>query len=69
MKAILEFDLPEDRDAHIQATKAIDYACELWDIDQLCRAVVKYEDEISKEELCCKIRDMIADCTTFEELQ
>ncbi len=34
MKAILEFNLPEDRSDHIRATKATDAFIALWDIAQ-----------------------------------
>lgn len=42
MKAILEFDLPEDKnDFHI-ASHAMDWALTVFDIDQLLRTKLKY---------------------------
>lgn len=51
MKAILEFNLPEDREEHFRAVKALDMAGCLWDIDQYLRTVYRYQetpDDIEK---------------------
>ena len=69
MKAILEFNLPEDKDGHIIATQGIDYICTLWDIDQLCRTMAKHGTDDDKYTICSKIRDLIADTTIFTELE
>lgn len=44
MKAILEFDLPEDEYQHTCAVRAQDLNLALYDIDQLLRSKLKYED-------------------------
>jgi hypothetical protein len=50
MKAILEFELPEDQHAFQRTTKALDLASVLWDMDQYLRNKMKYECEnMSKE--------------------
>jgi len=45
MKAILEFNLPEDREAFEIASKAMDWALLAWDIDQFMRNKIKYEQD------------------------
>ena len=45
MKAILEFNLPEDESSHKLAVKAPDMYCVLWDIDQWLRGKLKYGDD------------------------
>ena len=42
MKAILEFNLPEDKEEFETASKAMDWAIVAWDIDQLLRDKLKY---------------------------
>jgi hypothetical protein len=51
MKAILEFDLNEQEDvaAHKRATKALDMALVLWDIDHYLRTQVKYNEALTQE--------------------
>ena len=45
MKAILEFDLPEDKEEFEAASKAVDWALLVWDIDQYIRNRLKYQTE------------------------
>lgn len=45
MKARLEFDLPEERDDHLLATKASNMYGSLWDISQYLRQIDKYMDK------------------------
>ena len=45
MKAILEFNLPEDNEEFEAATKAMDWAILAWDIDQFIRNKIKYEQD------------------------
>jgi hypothetical protein len=45
MKAILEFNLPEDDEEFEVASKAMDWAILAWDIDQFIRNKVKYEQD------------------------
>ena len=45
MKAILEFDLPEDKEDFEVASKAMDWSILAWDIDQYIRNRLKYQTE------------------------
>jgi hypothetical protein len=45
MKAILEFNLPEDNEEFEAATKAMDWSILAWDIDQFIRNKIKYEQD------------------------
>ena len=56
MKAILEFELPEDKEEFDAASKGMDWAIVAWDIDQYIRNRLKYQSEkldtsSAKEEL------------------
>ena len=42
MKAILEFNLPEDKEEFDVASKGMDWALVAWDMDQLLRNKLKY---------------------------
>ena len=46
MKAILEFNLPEDKEEFDAASKGMDWALVAWDIDQLLRKKLKYEEHV-----------------------
>ena len=43
MKAILEFDLPEDKELFEAASKATDWAILAWDMDNYIRNRIKYQ--------------------------
>ena len=45
MKAILEFNLPEDQEQFNIASKAMDWALLAWDIDQFIRNKIKYDQD------------------------
>ena len=45
MKAILEFDLPEEEEQFNAANKGMDWALLVWDIDQFIRNKIKYEQD------------------------
>ena len=45
MKAILEFNLPEDQAQVDVATKAMDWSLLVWHIDQFIRNKIKYEQD------------------------
>ena len=45
MKAILEFNLPEDKEEFETATKAMDWALLVLHIDQFIRNKIKYEQD------------------------
>ena len=42
MKAILEFDLPEDQERFDAANRGMDWALVAWETDQLLRKKLKY---------------------------
>ena len=42
MKAILEFNLPEDKEEFDAASKGMDWALAAWDTDQLLRDKLKH---------------------------
>jgi hypothetical protein len=44
MKAILEFELPEDKEHFDVASKGMDWALVVWDMDQIMHKKVKYEE-------------------------
>ena len=46
MKAILEFDLPEDQESFDAANRGMDWALVAWDMDQLLRNKLKYEEHV-----------------------
>ena len=45
MKAILEFNLPEEKEEFDAASKGMDWAILAWDIDQFIRNKIKYEQD------------------------
>ena len=45
MKAILEFNLPEEEEQFNVASKGMDWALVVWDIDQFIRNKIKYEQD------------------------
>ena len=49
MKAKLTFNLPEDQEQFNAATKAMDWALLVWDLDQQCRDWSKYENHSFKD--------------------
>lgn len=46
MKAILEFDLPEDQEIFDISSNAMKYHSVLWDLDQYLRSKVKWGDDL-----------------------
>ena len=46
MKAILEFDLPEDQERFDAANRGMDWALVAWETDQLLRKKLKYEEHV-----------------------
>ena len=59
MKAILEFNLPEERDEHTLAVKAPNMYGALWDIDQWLRAKIKYEDRFEFQEVREQLHEIL----------
>ena len=45
MKANLEYNLPEDQEQFNVASKSMDWALLVWDIDQFMRNKIKYEQD------------------------
>ena len=66
MKAILEFDLPEDQESFDAANRGMDWALVAWDMDQLLRNKLKYEEHTrdarkALEDLRKTLNDMLVD--------
>ena len=60
MKAILEFNLPEDTNEHKLAINAPSVASAIWNFDQHLRSVIKYGDKSELEEnIYQEIRDKL----------
>jgi hypothetical protein len=47
MKAILEFNLPEDNEEFNRAVKSVDYYVSLFEIYQYLRREMKYNEQLS----------------------
>jgi hypothetical protein len=45
MKAILEFNLPEDKEEYDSASRGMDWALLVWHIDEFIRNKIKYEQD------------------------
>jgi len=63
MKAILEFNLPEDRHEHQRAIHSMEAFSVMHDIDQHLRSVVKHGEGKYKsvEDLAINIRNQLAE--------
>ena len=66
MKAILEFELPKDKENFNAASKGMDWALVVWDMDQIMHKKVKYSeltDDTRKEieDLRLTMSDMLID--------
>ena len=66
MKAILEFDLPVDKEEFDAASNGTDWALVTWEIDQLLRNKLKYGDifpntRAELEKIRKTINEMLAD--------
>lgn len=62
MKAILEFNLPDDADDFKMASNALNWYIVCWDLDQALRTKTKYAtDETSQDkyDAYLEIRDML----------
>ena len=51
MKAILEFNLPEDQPEFNTAIKGGDWKHVCWQMDQLLRKHLKYDDDLKEDEV------------------
>ena len=45
MKALLEFELPEDREEYVAASRGMEWALLVWHIDEFIRNKIKYEQD------------------------
>ena len=66
MKAILEFELPEDKENFDASAKGMDWAIVAWDIDQLLRKKLKYGNLLPNtraelEEIKTTLNEMLID--------
>ena len=61
MKAILEFNLPEEEEQFNVASKGMDWALIVWDIDQLLRNKLKHGAPTHHVHLLEEIRDTLND--------
>lgn len=59
MKAILEFNLPEEANEHKQAVQGADWEYALFELDQHLRGLVKYGDDEALADFAQKIRDRL----------
>ena len=57
MKAILEFNLPEDKEEFDAASRGMDWALLVLDIDQFIRNKIKYEQD--KDGILQLVRDRL----------
>jgi len=57
MKAVLEFNLPDDKEEFDVSAKAMDWALLVWDIDQFIRNKIKYEQD--KDGILQLVRDRL----------
>ena len=51
MKAILEFNLPEDQPEFNNALKGGDWKHVCWQMDQLLRKHIKYDEDLKEDEV------------------
>ena len=75
MKAILEFDLPEERYDFYLAVKGFEWYSAMYDLDQHLRSKVKYDDSLTDEQYIVydgireKLHDILYDRgISFEEI-
>ena len=66
MKAILEFELPEDKEHFDVASRGMDSALVVWDMDQIIHKKIKYaeltdDSRLAIEELRLTMSDMLID--------
>jgi len=62
MKAILEFNLPEEQEEFNVMVKGVDLYLSFWDLDQKLRGIVRYNEEKFSEdklEAFDNVRDMV----------
>ena len=57
MKALLEFELPADKEEFDTASRAMDWSLLVWHIDQFIRNKIKYEQD--KDGVLQLVRDRL----------
>ena len=57
MKAILEFNLPEDKEEFDVASRGMDWALVAWHIDDFIRNKIKYEQD--RDDVLQLVRDKL----------
>ena len=70
MKAILEFNLPEDQIDFDLAVKGTKYYSALWEMDQWLRSQIKYNDNLTDEQhdVYQKCRDQLRECMSDNDV-
>ena len=66
MKATLQFNLPEEKEQFSTANRGMDWALVVWDINELLRKKLKYEEHVHDtrvaiEDLRKTINDILTD--------
>jgi len=61
MKAILEFNLPDDNQEFELASKALKMYSTLWDLDVWLRTQIKYNNQEQYEPVREKLRELMND--------
>jgi len=71
MKAILEFNIPEEQDDFNHVMKAEDYYNVIFNFDKYLRREIKYNESLSKKEkdIILKVRDTFSEILTNNEIQ
>ena len=69
MKAILEFNLPEDEEQFNVASKGMEWALVVWDIDQLLRNKLKHGAPTHHVHLLEELRDTLNNLVEDKGLQ
>jgi hypothetical protein len=61
MKAVIEFQLPEEQEEFNTFSNASKYYSTLWDLDQWLRGIIKYDDSLTDEQetIYQKVRDRL----------
>ena len=70
MKAILEFNLPDDQIDFNFATRGGKYYCALWEMDQWLRSQVKYNESLTDEQhdTYQKCREQLRECMSDNDV-
>lgn len=59
MKAILQFEIPEEKDEFTLATRGCDMWVTLFEFDQWLRSQIKYNDRIEYQEIRNKLYELL----------